>query len=178
MASDAGGYRVEPARADDLALLPGIERAAAALFDGWGVEASVLADETSLEDFRRAHAEGLLWVARAPDAAPVGFAFVELVGGVPHLDELDVHPDHARRGLGRQLLETVAAWAAGAGHAVLTLTTFRDVPWNAPFYARAGFREIAPEEQPPALRALVREEAARGLDPARRCVMRRELQAP
>lgn len=60
----------------------------------------------------------------------------------------------------------------------MTLTTFRDVPWNAPFYARAGFRELAAAELSPELAELVREEAARGLDPERRVVMRCPLAPP
>jgi GNAT superfamily N-acetyltransferase len=111
-------------------------------------------------------------VARAPDGRAVGFAQLEMVGGQPHLEEMDVHPAHARRGLGGRLVETVKEWARDAGHTALTLTTFRDVPWNAPFYARCGFRILAPHEIPPALRAVVEEEAGRGLDPATRVVMR------
>ena len=49
--------------------------------------------------------------------------------------------------------------------------------WNAPFYARAGFRTLAPGELSPGLAAGVRDEAARGLDPAQRVVMRRDLAA-
>ena len=52
------------------------------------------------------------------------------------LEEIDVHPDHGRRGLGRRLVSAVCAWAARGGHRWLTLTTFRDVPFNMPFHAR------------------------------------------
>jgi hypothetical protein len=60
-----------------------------------------------------------------------------------------------------------------AGYAFVTLTTFRDVPWNMPFYAKLGFLEIHPEELSGALRSVVEDEARRGLDPARRVIMRR-----
>ena len=62
-----------------------------------------------------------------------------------------------------------------AGHAFVTLTTFRDVPWNAPFYARAGFRALANHEIGPGLAEVMRQEAARGLDPVTRVAMRRAL---
>ncbi len=52
-------------------------------------------------------------------------------------------------------------------HSLAALTTFRDVPWNMPFYARLGFDEVAPNELTPALRAVLADEARRGLDPAR-----------
>ena len=57
----------------------------------------------------------------------------------------------------------------------VTLTTFRGVPWNMPFYARLGFEELPRAEWPPPLRAIVADEAARGLDPERRVVMIRTL---
>jgi GNAT superfamily N-acetyltransferase len=170
-------YAIEPARADDLAKLPAIERAANTLFAGRGLAGVDAGDATSPEELRHAHAAGLLWVARAPGGEPVGFALLELVDGVPHLEEIDVHPEHGRRGVGRALLDAVLAWARGAGHRAVTLTTFREIPWNEPFYARAGFRALASEELGPGLAAVMRDEAARGLDPAQRVAMRRELAA-
>ena len=115
-----------------------MEQAANALFEGSGLLTSVHDDVTSLEELSHAQAHGLLWVARGPDREPIGFALVDLVDGQPHLEEIDVDPAHGRRGVGRALLEAVCAWAREAGHAALSLTTFRDVAWNAPFYERAG----------------------------------------
>ena len=95
--------------------------------------------------------------------------------GQPHVEEIDVDPAHGRLGIGRALLETALAWARAAGHRAVTLTTFREIPWNAPFYERAGFRVLAPHEIGPGLAAVVRDETARGLDPRQRVAMRREL---
>jgi GNAT superfamily N-acetyltransferase len=169
-------YTIEPAREGDLAALPDIERSAAQLFVGLGVADAVLGDATDLEELRAGHAAGRLWVARGPDAAPVGFALVGLVDGQPHLEEIDVLPAHGGRGAGRALLEAVCAWARDAGFARLTLTTFREIAWNAPFYARAGFRELPAAELGPELAELVAEETARGLSPAHRLVMHRDLE--
>src|SRR5262245_64419083 len=80
------------------------------------------------------------------------------------------------RGLGTRLVLQVCDWAAGNGFGSVTLTTFRDVAWNMPFYARLGF-EIVPRSQlSPALCAIVKDETRRGLDPTRRVVMRRLFQ--
>ena len=168
-------YLIEPARAEDLAKLAQVEIAATALVAGRGIAGVVANDSTSLEELAHAHAAGLLWVARAPAGEPIGFALLEIVDGQAHLEEIDVHPAHGRRGVGRALLDAVVAWARGAGHGAVTLTTFRDIPWNAPFYERAGFRELAPHELGPGLAAVVSDEAARGLDPAQRVAMRRDL---
>src|SRR6185503_20500507 len=100
--------------------------------------------------------------------APVGFALVEMLSdGLPHLDEVDVHPCHGRRGVGTELVRTVCEWVARRGLSGLTLTTFRAVPWNMPFYARLGFEEVTPAAWRPEVEAVVRDEAARGLDPER-----------
>ena len=171
-------YTIGPATSEDLAKLSAIELEAASLFAGWEVAEAALSDSTSGNEFREAMTDGLLWVARSADAEPVGFALVDLVEGRPHLEEIDVHPSHGRRGIGRALVEAVCAWAGASGYASITLTTFRDVPWNAPFYARAGFRILEAGELPAELADLVEDEADRGLDPTRRVVMQRDLERP
>jgi GNAT superfamily N-acetyltransferase len=164
-------YTVALARARDLAALPAIELAAARLLEGHAPE-SILEESTSIEDLRAAQAESRLWVALADDE-PVGFAIVELLDdGLPHLDEIDVHPDHGRNGLGTALVRAVCDWTAAGEFPEITLTTFREVRWNMPFYARMGFELVPENEQRPALREVVDDETARGLDPAARCVMR------
>jgi hypothetical protein len=45
------------------------------------------------------------------------------------------------------------------------------VPWNFPFYLRMGFVEIPPDRLRPELRAVVAEEARRGLTRETRAVM-------
>lgn len=104
--------------------------------------------------------------------APVGFALVEMLADdLPHLDEVDVEPSHGRRGLGTALVQAVCEWATASGFSMLTLTTFRAVPWNLPFYARLGFVEIPRDLLRPELAAVVSDEAARGLAPETRAVM-------
>ena len=63
--------------------------------------------------------------------------------------------------------------AAGRGLPALTLTTFRSVPWNGPYYARCGFRELPSTEITPGLVDVLAAEVAIGLDPADRVAMRR-----
>jgi GNAT superfamily N-acetyltransferase len=164
-------YRIVAAQPAHLDSLAPIELAAAALLAGHAPP-SVLQEVTPEHDFRRAQQEGRLWVALA-DQTPVGFAHVELVaGGRPHLREMDVLPEHGRRGVGTALLRAVLAWMHRAGHAEITLTTFRAVPWNMPFYARLGFEEIPAGEVRAGLASMLHNEAARGLDPAQRVAMR------
>ena len=165
-------YTISAARVEDLSRLSAIERAAARLLEGHAPE-SVLNETTSLDVLKRAQREGRLWVALADDV-PVGFAHVEVIEpGAAHLEEIDVHPDHGRRGLGAKLIRQVCEWAASNGYGAVTLTTFRNVPWNSPFYLRLGFDVVGPEQLSASLRATVEDETRRGLDPSRRVVMKR-----
>lgn len=170
-------YTISLARTHDLPLLPPIELAAAKLLAGHAAE-SVLRETTSHDDLERAQFQRLLWVALANDV-PVGFAQVEVIEpSFAHLREIDVHPQHERRGLRTRLVETVCAWAAAAGYQAVTLTTFRDDAWNMPFYARLGFHEIPFDDLSDALRSLLRDEIRRGLDPAFRVAMKRPSSLP
>ena len=165
-------YRIATARPSDVPLLPAIELAAATLLAGHA-PASNLTETTGQADLEDAQRHGRLWVALA-DCVPVGFAHIEVLDpGVAHLEEIDVHPEHGRRGLGRRLVTAVCRWAGTNGYSWVTLTTFRDVPWNMPFYERLGFAEIPPEERSPALLSVIEDETRRGLDPRLRVAMRR-----
>ena len=168
-------YTIVLAQPQHLTELPHIEQQAASIFRGWNVPDSVIEDTTPLEEFQAAQAAGLLWVALSPQLHPVGFALVEREGTWLHLEEIDVHPLHGRRGIGAALVETVCAWARDCGYAQITLTTYRDIPWNAPFYAKLGFEVLSVTELTAALRERVESEAARGLGMDRRVVMRKAL---
>ena len=82
---------------------------------------------------------------------------------------------YAQRGLGAALLDHAATGAQRHGLAALTLTTFTDVPWNAPYYERLGFRHLCDIELTPGLRAVRAREAKRGLDAWPRTTMRRDI---
>ena len=103
----------------------------------------------------------------------VGWALLEVLDGEGHLEEVDVHPDHGRRGHGRALVHAAAELAASLGHRAIVLTTFRSVPWNAPLYRRLGFEEIPEAELTPGLAAVLAREAEIGVTD--RCAMRRWL---
>ena len=106
----------------------------------------------------------------------IGFAVAWVVDGEGHLDELAVTPAHGRRGVGRALVDEVVAWTAARGLPSITLTTFRDVPWNGPYYEKLGFHVVS--TLTPALQALLDEQATWGLEPSLRVVMRRSLLDP
>ncbi|WP_223198888.1 GNAT family N-acetyltransferase [Solihabitans fulvus] len=114
-------------------------------------------------------------VAGAP---PVGFAAIGELDGFAHLEEICVHPDSGRRGVGSALLAATIADARERGYPALTLTTFRDLPWNAHWYARHGFRVLAERDWGPQLRAQWQREVAAGIVVAPRVAMIRQSDPP
>jgi GNAT superfamily N-acetyltransferase len=169
-------YTIRLARPEEVAGLPALEDAAAELFERIGMTGDFLDTTRTVEELDAAQREARLWVAADREDRPVGFALATVLGDAPHLEELAVHPEHGRRGLGRRLVAAVVEWARARGAPTLTLSTFRDVPWNAPFYARLGFVALDHVALPARLAALVERERAHGLPVEQRVVMQRELE--
>jgi GNAT superfamily N-acetyltransferase len=116
-------------------------------------------------------------VVLAAEDPAVGFASVEIVDGAAHLWQLAVLPSEGRRGLGRALVTAVCDWAMTHGLDAVTVTTFRDVPWNGPFYERLGFRAL--DEPGPGLVAIRTHERVVGDDDfGPRIAMRKDLRQP
>ncbi len=129
-------------------------------------------DRATLAEAQR---DGRLWVALNAKREPVGFAHACVIDDQAHVDEMDVHPDFARRGIGTALVNTVVAWATSQGFDALTLITFRHLPWNAPFYAALGFEVLGKGSLGDEMRDLLRQEAKAGLKAANRVCMRKVL---
>ena len=107
------------------------------------------------------HLEDAAIVLVSGDPA-AGFACVGIVDGSAHLWQLSVHPSESRRGRGTALVAAVCDWAASNGYRGVTLTTFRDVPWNGPFYRGLGFHPL--DDPLPELAAIRDRETMIGLD--------------
>lgn len=164
--------RVRTTTEADLPLLAEIERSAGRTFDavtslGFLGDGSVQTEA----NHRRWMAGGASWVATDADDAPIGFLAGEVFGDDLHLWELDVRFEHQKRGAGRALIETAKAWAQSRRLTRLTLTTFVDVPWNAPFYASCGFERMSAEAQTERLLAVRALETSLGLPAHLRCAM-------
>ncbi|MFB7618607.1 GNAT family N-acetyltransferase [Kitasatospora sp. NPDC056181] len=192
--------RIRAATGEDLPLLRELERAAGAPFAAIGMPEIAEDEPPTVEELAHFLDGGTALVALSDEGdegdsrgggggerdsggdgraggeggTPVGYLLAEPVDGALHIEQVSVHPGHARRGIGRALIEHLAATTDAPA---LTLTTFADVPWNAPYYARLGFRPLADAEVTPGLREIRRREAGHGLDRWPRLCMRRELGA-
>jgi GNAT superfamily N-acetyltransferase len=167
---------IRPATSADAAYLPLVEQSAGELFRTVG-DYAWIADSGNMTEprYRELIDNGASWVAQTIDDEPIGFLCAEAVDGELHIQELSVMLAWQGQGLGRRLLETAIAWAAGQGLAAVTLTTFRTLPWNEPFYASAGFETVSEGRLDPRLAAILRLEVEKGLPPGSRCAMRRQI---
>ena len=146
------------------------------MFSGLGLIEEALDVSFPPEDLRMLIGLRQVWVACETDDVPVGMVIASVREGSAHIEEMDVLPAHGRRGLGTLLLDRVCVWAQAQGHSAVTLSTFRDVPWNGPFYSKNGFRALPPSEWTSTMRAIREKEAQHGLRVEARVFMRRELE--
>ena len=163
---------IRPACADEIERVREIERVSATRF--LGTDRAWLAQDepTDARTLAERIGSGGLLVATEADG-PIAFVMFRPVEGCAYVEQIDVLPSHARRGIGARLLEAVAQLARERGLAALTLSTFKDVPFNAPYYARLGFAVV--EKLTPGMAAIRAEHEARGLDETARVFMRRAV---
>lgn len=159
---------IRPATPAEAELLPEIERSAGEAFRGSVHDWVADHDVTPADAYPPLIASGLVWVALTGDS-PAGFVACEAFDDALHVWELAVRHDRQGRGLGRSLMRAAIEAAAARHLPVVTLTTFLNIPWNAPFYESLGFRVIAASEMPSRLAEALSGETARGL--IDRCAM-------
>jgi GNAT superfamily N-acetyltransferase len=164
------------ARVEDAAAMPSLEQSAGELFRTLP-DLAWLAGRDNLEEarYRELVAGGWCWVAGDSQDGVCAFLAAEPLEEELHIWELAVALDRQRLGIGRTLIQAAITAATRHGFRAVTLTTFADVAWNAPFYERVGFRRLASTELGPRLHAVLRREAEAGLPSDRRCAMRLAL---
>lgn len=165
-------FSVRPTTIADTALLPAIEQDAGQRFRDIP-ELAWIADgpAISLENHQQFVRRGMSWVALT-DNRPVGFLLAEAQGKSLFIVEISLHRAWQGKGLGRKLMAYMQAWASQHCFSELTLTTFRDVPWNVPWYARVGFEMLPETSLSAVLRQKLAQEVAHGMAYESRCAMR------
>ncbi|MEO3997138.1 GNAT family N-acetyltransferase [Mesorhizobium sp. CAU 1732] len=165
------GYAIRPHRPDDDPALLGIENRAAQLFRQHGYPEIADNPFASVADFRAMAKGHEVWVATTAGGEPAGYAVAGPLGSFLHLRELSVDPVHGRKGLGAALVRRVVQASAARGLEGVSLTTFRAVPFNQPFYETLGFSELPLDSAPPALREAFLRELPEDVAPAARVLM-------
>ena len=148
-----------------------VEEDAARLFDSEASLAGIAMPPPRTAGQYRAIIDQRQSLSATCDGEIVGFAAARPAGRDLHLHELSVALAFQRRGIGSTLLRALKIDARNAGFGAITLHTFRDIAWQAPFYARHGFIEVERLEDHPRLAAALEAAAQAGLPRERRCAM-------
>jgi GNAT superfamily N-acetyltransferase len=163
-----------PASIGELEALIRIDLAAGQLFAPTGLlSAEQLVDHVPRSVLAEAIEAGHLLVVREGDR-PAGFAMVSKRDGSLYLDQISVDPGHGRKGLGRALIAGVVKLARREKSKRVTLSTFRHVAWNGPFYRRLGFRELPRKHMTDWMKELESLQA-RSMDVSQRCFMEKRV---
>ena len=150
---------IRPSTTAEIFRLQEIERAAAELFRDTGLIDIDRMAVVSLTDHIAAITAGLSFVCEV-DGRIAGFAIGERQEGDAYLHELDVDPAFQKRGVGATLVRAFVDAARTRGARDIYLATFRDPPWNAPFYRKLGFHDVARADYLPWMSALEEGQAA------------------
>jgi GNAT superfamily N-acetyltransferase len=164
-------YKIRSPRSEELTLLSAIEVSAARLFLNTPYSFLVHATPLPLDFLKQRFEAGQVWVAADPQDKVAGYAVTQEVDATLYLQQLDVAPAHMRQGIGSALVDTVLAWAKRQDYAVMTLSTFRDIPWNAPFYSKLGFCPVDEAELTVGFQQIRLQEAEAGLPIQERFIM-------
>lgn len=155
----------------DAAAMPDIERSSGEAFRkipnlAWIADDRVTSQERHAALIRL----GAAWVSRDASNKLTGFLTAEVREDVLHIWQMSVRSDQQRKGIGLNLIQAAENWARSKQLVALSLTTFRDVPWNAPFYASCGFQEVDPRFCS-VLQSTLEAEQQAGLPIEQRCAM-------
>jgi ribosomal protein S18 acetylase RimI-like enzyme len=164
-------WTIRFAKAADAGELPQVEKSAGFRFRtiphlSWLAEG----DDMPVARHQMYISQGTEWVALSESGELVGFLAAEIIQLDLHIWEVAVRDDAQGRGIGRRLIEVASAFAVERRLAFLTLTTFSEIPWNAPWYERLGFETVSDDAR---LSAIMESEIARGLPG--RCAMRKKV---
>ena len=168
-------YTIEHGGPAEAGRLRQIERSAGARFREIGMGYIADGDPTPatiLEDRAQNHR---LIVARDDNGRTAGFLIWSPKDGKAYIEEVAVDPDHAGHKLASKMIDRLCGDVAEQ-FGLISLATFRDVPWNAPYYARLGFVEhdratLGPEHE------ASWQAQSEYLDMSRRLFMTREIRA-
>lgn len=161
--------QIRPALPEDIEAIQATEIAAGEPFREIGLDSVADDDPPSMEELTAAMDTDLVRVVEVGGRV-AAWAWFTQTDGYLHIEQVSTHPDFRGQRLGTSLIRLAGAIAAQRGLAGVTLTTFGNVPWNAPYYESLGFAPL-PDGSLPHLTTILRQEADRGLDVAPRVAM-------
>ena len=148
----------------DLRHLEEIEQQASTLFKNTEYQEEVFQKTLPILLLQQQLEEELLWVAADTQNIPIGFSLAIGCGSTTaHLHEISVLPTFGNRGVGSKLLRYLVQDLRDRSFQRITLSTFKTIPWNAPFYEKKGFQIIEASHLSQFLLNIQEEEKVAGL---------------
>lgn len=163
--------KLRSARVDELEALGALERAADQLFLDYPPSVMTDGDVLPKAILQNCYDAGFLWVAADGKDQVLAFLAAEIRAEMLFIIQLSVHPKGQRRGLGAALIAHAANVARQHQLYAISLTTFRDVPWNGPYYQRLGFEMVPDAEQDVRFSRQLAQERLAGMAIWPRCAM-------
>ncbi|WP_273827630.1 GNAT family N-acetyltransferase [Providencia rettgeri] len=168
--------QIRLATSADAKYLPAVEASAGQAFTSiekykWLAEG----DGQTEQDHLDCIAEQLEWVAVNDSGELIGFINAESHHDSLFICEVSVCQQWQGQGLGKQLIKQVLDAALARNITTVTLTTCRDVPWNAPYYQRLGFEILNKSQLTDTLRDILQYEIDAGFQATDRCAMAIQL---
>lgn len=168
-------FTIRKARNDDIPLLGQVERSAAELFRTVNLDFLTNGPTVNKSHLSAMMSSNHLWVAVDKRDQPIGFVGGEELDGNFHIAEISVAQDAQGKGVGKALMAELVRQTKEEGQTAITLTTYRDIPWNGPWYRKLGFSEVSLGDMGDEYAKILDSEAQHGHDMDSRCIMRKVL---
>ncbi len=170
-------YSIRPALVSDIAKLIQIEQSANQAFAQiptlkWLAKSTVMSNDEHLKLIQNHYS----FVAMNEHDQALGFLYAEKQGNDLYIIEFDVRYEYQQQGIGRQLMAHIINFAQLNHFQTVTLTTFKDVAWNKPFYENLGFEVLYQQDLKPYLKQKIEYEVTQGFERESRCAMQLRLE--
>lgn len=133
--------RLSGLQEDHLQPLVDVERACSAMYHDIGFDAAEVPVRT-VADIAHLSRHHDVYVAEADHVVAGYAAWRDESPGVAYIEELSVHPDFQRFGVGSKLLQRIEERALEAGLKDLIAKKLDKATWATAFYAHHGFTEL------------------------------------
>ena len=147
--SSPTSYTFRRATEKDIDTLTAIETNAASIFKDIPELADLGGSHVAVETIHDWLSNGRVYIAE-DNGTPAGFVAAIPRDTAVYVAEVSTLPAYQGKGVGTALLGLVMDWARERAASTddrprVSLTTYREVSWNAPWYRKLGFKEVEPE---------------------------------
>lgn len=142
-------YALREATENDTKTLTAIELDAVALFKAVPELADLGETHASPDQLSTWLSSGRIYIAE-DNGKQVGFVAAVTMDTTLYIAEISTVQEYQGKGVGTTLIAAVLDWARELSAATgskprVSLTTYREITWNAPYYRKRGFKEVEAE---------------------------------